>query len=66
MWASSNQAGQRTCVLAGTVHLSGPEDPEIPAPGQVFHYVVRAALPFAGGWGVDSEGVPRTPGCTVR
>jgi hypothetical protein len=32
-------------------------------PGVVFHYLVRAALPIQGSWGLDSSGQERSVPC---
>ncbi len=39
-------------------------DPEVPASGQVFYYLVRPVSPFVGSWGARSSGVDRGPNCT--
>lgn len=41
-------------------------DPEVPASGQVFYYLVRPVSPFVGTWGARSSGVDRGPICTSR
>ncbi|HZN54334.1 MAG TPA: hypothetical protein VFB67_03360 [Candidatus Polarisedimenticolaceae bacterium] len=38
-------------------------DPDIPAPGAVFHYVVRPKTPHAGSWGKNSAGAERSTSC---
>ena len=42
---------------------SDPDDPTLPAPGEILHYLVRAAAPNVGSWGQDSAGVERDPAC---
>lgn len=38
-------------------------DAAVPAPGAVYHYLVRALAPNPGSWGVDSAGTERTVVC---
>ena len=59
-WASSPTFG--TCSLTATPDASSMS-PEIPGPGGVFYYLVRAAAPYAGTWGRTSSGITRDPGC---
>ncbi|GAB4373464.1 MAG: hypothetical protein Kow0062_10570 [Acidobacteriota bacterium] len=38
-------------------------DPDLPAPGSAFFYVVRPLAPSAGSWGKGSSGIERAGGC---
>jgi hypothetical protein len=38
-------------------------DPELPAPGQAFHYMNRPIAPNIGSWGKDSDGAERVAIC---
>ncbi len=40
------------------------DDPEEPAPGAAFYYVVRPLLSHGGSWGGDASGVERAPSCS--
>lgn len=53
-------AGSCTTV---TTPLTIWTDPEEPAPGGAFHYLVRAVTPHVGSWGVRSGGAERAIAC---
>jgi hypothetical protein len=53
---SACRSGILSAVCAG--------DPEVPATGQAFYYLVRAASPNPGSWGQDSAGNERIVACS--
>lgn len=50
------------CTTA-TTPLATWTDPEDPASGSVFHYLVRAVTPHVGSWGTISAGLERSVAC---
>jgi hypothetical protein len=50
------------CTLAAS-GIPYWEDPDLPPPGEIYHYLVRAKLPNTGSWGQDSTGAERTNIC---
>ncbi len=51
-----------SCTTA-TTPLTIFTDHDEPPPGDAFHYLVRAAAPYAGSWGTRSGGVERAIAC---
>ena len=73
-WTPQAGATGYTVFRSPSAHLSAPcasfattpacwNDPGIPAAGQAFHYLVRAASPHTGSWGQSSSGSELVPAC---